>query len=74
MDCLENEIMLAAVAARSGLHHLSCYHYASEYDNIIFSAIFSVNCFCGMILRETNRNLWRDFLTFLILQAFQPIK
>ena len=34
MDCLENEIMLAAVAARSGLHHLSCYHYASEYDNI----------------------------------------
>ena len=56
MDCLENEIMLAAVAARSGLHHLSCYHYASEYDNIIFSAIFSVNCFCGMILRETNLN------------------
>ena len=59
VDCLGNEIMLTAVAARSG--RLSSPPTTITPDMLrmwysiamsSFSALFSVNRFCGMILRE----------------------
>lgn len=64
MDCLKNEITLTAVAARSGRLPSPPTTITPDmvrmWYNIAmssFSAIFSVNWFCDMILGETNRNL-----------------